>query len=642
MKNTLTPLQNGTELFSNYTIKIIIVVFSFVLYFNTLNHGFVLDDVAVVEQNQFVKQGLKGIPNILTTFYWQGYTNANAGLYRPLSLMFFAAEYQISPNHPKIHHFFNIFYYSLCCLLLYNVLLVLFSKVNRLFLFGCVLVFIAHPIHTEVVANIKSRDEIFSLLFFLLTILLLYHPKYSGKYLSKVLGVVTFFLSLLSKENSVMFLPIIFLYDVSLSESVLKSFKKIAPLIITVIIWLIIHQLVIANSREVVQYTFLDNSILSSTSILDQKATALGIFARYYLKAFYPYEMAYDYSFSHFPIIHLYSIYAILGIFIFALSIYTIIKFFKSEPIISIGVSFMFFSLLLTSNIFFLIGSTMADRFLFIPSIGSVLLMGLIISQITKLHSSENRINQIYFFIIIMCISIFFSIKTFSRNMDWETNYVLFEKDVARVPKNAKAQYNYGIVMMGFSSNIKDQFHTKAKYAFHKCLELDTTYVGCMVNLGVLYYKEKDFTNTFFWYKKALKYNNTDPNLNGNIGEAYFRLNEYDSSIVYFNKAQKFGNTSNAINNFLGTSYFSKNNYKNAINYFERAIASDSTNWNLYMNYGNALVMDNQDQKGINALQKSVTLNPNNKQTYYFLALTYNKIKDIQNAQKYLNIYNRE
>jgi tetratricopeptide (TPR) repeat protein len=640
MKNLLAPLQSSTELFSNYTIKIIIVVFSFVLYLNTLNHGFVLDDVAVVEQNQFVKKGIKGIPEILTTFYWQGFTNANAGLYRPLSLIFFAAEYEISPNQPKIHHFFNIVYYSLCCLLLYNVLLVLFSKINRLFIFGCILMFIAHPIHTEVVANIKSRDEIFSLLFFLLTLLLLYHPKYSKNQVYKILGFFTFFLSLLSKENSIMFLPIIFLYDFYFSSNILKSIKSILPILVITAIWLIIHQLVVSNSSDVIQYTFKDNSILSSSSVLDQKATALGIFARYYLKAFYPYEMAYDYSFSQVPIIHLYSPFAIIGMLFFVASIYAIIKFYKSEPFISIALSMMFFQLLLTSNVLFFIGTTMADRFLFIPSIGSVLILGLLVSKITKLHSSENRINQISFLIIITSISGLYSMKTYTRNMDWESNYVLFEKDVVRVPKSAKVQYNYGIVMMGFSSNVKDQFHTKAKYAFQKCIELDTTYVSCMVNLGVLYYKEKDFPNTFFWYNRALKYNANDPNLNGNIGEAYFRLNTYDSAIVYFNKAQKFGNKSNAINNFLGTSYFSKSNYKNAIHFFEKAIAADSTNWNLYMNYGNALVMDNQDPKGIDALQKSVSLNPNNKQTYYFLALTYNKIKDIPNAQKYLNIYN--
>lgn len=642
MKKLLIPLHTRIELFSGSTMKIIIILFSFALYLNTLNHGFVLDDIAVVEQNQFVKKGIKGIPEILTTFYWQGFTNVNVGLYRPLSLIAFAAEYQVGQGSPKIHHFFNIAYFSLCCLLLYNALLVLFSKINQLFIFGAVILFISHPIHTEVVANVKSRDEIFSLLFFLLTVILLYHPKYYNNYWYKILGTVTFFLALLSKENSIVFLPIIFIYDFYLSQNILKSLKSTMNLIAVAIGWLIIHHLVIENSSEVVQYTFQDNSILSSQSLLDQKATALGILARYYVKAFYPYEMSYDYSFSQIPIIHIYSFYAIVGLLFIAVSIYVIIKSLRVEPLIFISVSLILFPLLLTSSVLYTIGATMADRFLFIPSIGSVLLLTFIISRLAKFHSSEQKLGHVIFLIPVIVIAILFSAKTYSRNADWESNFTLFEKDIVNVPRSARAQYNYGIVMMNSSSNIKDQFHSKAKNAFLKCLEIDTTYASSMVNLGVLYYKEKDYPNMFLWYKKALTYNPSDAAVNGNIGEAYFRINEYDSSIVYFEKAQKFGNTSNAINNFLGTSYFSKNNYKRAINYFERAIAADSTNWNLYMNYGNALVMDNQDQRGISALQKSLSLNPNNKQTYYFLALTYNKLKDIPNAQKYLNIYNRE
>ncbi|MBI3519603.1 MAG: tetratricopeptide repeat protein, partial [Bacteroidetes bacterium] len=285
------------------------------------------------------------------------------------------------------------------------------------------------------------------------------------------------------------------------------------------------------------------------------------------------------------------------------------------------------------------IGATMADRFLFIPSIGSALLLGLLISRITKMDSVQHQFGQILFLVPIILIVVVFSTKTFKRNADWETNYSLFEKDVATVPKSARAQYNYGIVMIGSSSDIKDEFHSRAKNAFQTCLKLDSTYASSMLNLGVLYYKEKDYGNMFLWYKKALNYTPNDPILLGNIGEAYFRMNQYDSCIVYFEKAQKYGNKANIINNFLGTTYFSKNNYKKAIHFFETALAMDSTNWNLYMNYGNALVMDNRDQKGIEALLKSVSLNPTNKQTYYFLALTYNKMKDIPNAQKYLAIY---
>ena len=73
---------------------ILIGVLSILVYANTLHHGFVLDDTAVIENNKFVKAGVKGIPDILSTFYWQGYWDSNAGLYRPLSLISFAIEYQ--------------------------------------------------------------------------------------------------------------------------------------------------------------------------------------------------------------------------------------------------------------------------------------------------------------------------------------------------------------------------------------------------------------------------------------------------------------------------------------------------------------------------------------------------------------------
>jgi len=115
----------------------------------------------------------------MTTFYWEGYWNSNPGLYRPLSLVAFALEYEISPGNPAIHHAFNVLYYVLICCLLFEFLSRVFKKPDPRFFLFAVLLFIVHPIHTEVVANIKSRDELFSLLFFLLCCRQLYISKSS-------------------------------------------------------------------------------------------------------------------------------------------------------------------------------------------------------------------------------------------------------------------------------------------------------------------------------------------------------------------------------------------------------------------------------------------------------------------------------
>src|SRR6218665_635224 len=150
-------------------LALIIALFSFLIYSNTLTHGFVLDDTSVVSENRMTQGGISSLKEIISSPYRAGYTNDENNLYRPLSKMMFAVEWQISPNNPHIHHFMNVLLYALECMLLF-LLLARITKINVYILFFSVMIFAAHPIHTEVVANIKSRDEILTMLFVLLSL----------------------------------------------------------------------------------------------------------------------------------------------------------------------------------------------------------------------------------------------------------------------------------------------------------------------------------------------------------------------------------------------------------------------------------------------------------------------------------------
>src|SRR5437660_273353 len=66
-------------------LSLLLAGLSILLYANTISHHYALDDVAVVYQNKYTTHGFAGIGKMLTTFYWQGYWEFNAGLYRPLS-----------------------------------------------------------------------------------------------------------------------------------------------------------------------------------------------------------------------------------------------------------------------------------------------------------------------------------------------------------------------------------------------------------------------------------------------------------------------------------------------------------------------------------------------------------------------------
>jgi hypothetical protein len=160
-------------IFDQYNLLIIGLIFTiaFALYYPTLKYGFVMDDGAVIIDNKTVKRGTEAIVQLFKESSVYGSTGENFGTYRPFVMAMFAYEYSIAKGSPYIHHFLNVLFYSVCCVVVYITLRKFLKKFNPFIPLIAILLFIVHPVHTEVVANIKSRDEIMSMLFLFLIIL---------------------------------------------------------------------------------------------------------------------------------------------------------------------------------------------------------------------------------------------------------------------------------------------------------------------------------------------------------------------------------------------------------------------------------------------------------------------------------------
>ena len=154
---------------------LIILAASFVVYGNTISHDFVLDDDVVYRYNRYVQSGLKGVPDILSHGFLHGFNARNDQSYRPVVLVVFAVEHALFGNNPNALHFLNIMYYGLLCCLLYYLLNLLMPQKNEWLLLFIVLLYLTHPIHTEVVANIKGRDEILHAIFLVLSLIYSFH-----------------------------------------------------------------------------------------------------------------------------------------------------------------------------------------------------------------------------------------------------------------------------------------------------------------------------------------------------------------------------------------------------------------------------------------------------------------------------------
>ena len=163
----LTKTEKKT-FFEEYSLWIL-VIFSLLLYSNTIGFEYVLDDGIVTTKNRFVQAGWAGIYDIFTHGYLYGFNGMNNQSYRPIALATMAIEKAIFGNSPIISHFFNTLFFAFGVGLLFTFFTKIFQQKNKYLPFVAALLFAAHPIHTEVVANIKSRDELLAFCFMLLS-----------------------------------------------------------------------------------------------------------------------------------------------------------------------------------------------------------------------------------------------------------------------------------------------------------------------------------------------------------------------------------------------------------------------------------------------------------------------------------------
>jgi len=129
----------------------------------------------------------------------------------------------------KVRHFNNIWTFALGCVFLYLAFAKCFFRKNPDLAFLAALLFTMHPIHSEAIANVKSRDEIFSLIFVSLTFLYSFKYIETKKWMDLFWASFMFMLAILSKEYAVFLLFLLPLSVLAFTENdidVAKYLKK--------------------------------------------------------------------------------------------------------------------------------------------------------------------------------------------------------------------------------------------------------------------------------------------------------------------------------------------------------------------------------------------------------------------------------
>lgn len=190
-----------TRMKKDIWLMAVIFVAAFLLHCNTIPNGYSLDDLYVTQNNPKVEKGFAEIPEIFTSRYVDEEDNSFG--YRPVAMATYAIEYGLWGQNAHLSHFINVLLFAIILLLLFKVLRKIFRDTHPLFLLSIILLFAAHPIHTEVVASLKNRETLLSFLFSLVALRLFLAWYDTRKVWPVFAGIFVFALAFLSKQDAV-------------------------------------------------------------------------------------------------------------------------------------------------------------------------------------------------------------------------------------------------------------------------------------------------------------------------------------------------------------------------------------------------------------------------------------------------------
>jgi tetratricopeptide (TPR) repeat protein len=509
--------------------KHLIVLFVFILgvllfYGNTIQNGFIHDDHGQVETNVYI-QSIKYLPKMITGCIWESALGEcqRSQYYRPMQSLSYFLSYMISSG-PWIFHIVNLIYFIAVIFLLF--LLVNLLTKNFLVSFLSGLIFLIHPLNTEVVNWIASAPELLYVAFCLLAVIFyfFYREKKNSRYL--ILVYIFYLLAIFSKEPAV-FLPFVFLaLDLAYFKKdilELMYWKEIKPYVISVGLFLFYMSL-----RFWVVGPLSSNPDRGQTAI-QHVHTFITLFASYVEKMFWPYPLYLHHIF--------YAKFQFLNIEFFV-SLIILLAFLglcfwawkKKLAVLFVwlvwGFVFLFPSIVFVSSI----GENLfAERHAFASTITFSVICAIILAWLWQKGKLFKAVA-----LAILGIAIVLSfVVVYQRNVIWKNDFNLFTDTLSRDSNADPIRYNLALY---YRDNCQPD---KAKEEFQKIIDRGEWRLLYQVynNLGDIYRSEGNYEKAMFYFEKSLEKNSNHTKALNNLGMVYFEKGDVLKSLTYFCKA---------------------------------------------------------------------------------------------------------
>jgi len=571
-------------------VLFLICLVAFLAYVRTLSFDFVYDDEYQVLRNPWIHDWSK-VGKFFTTDVWAfARSGVTANYYRPFHMIAHAVGYSLSGLRPEGYHLINIMLHVFSTLLVAWIALRL-TKNKSVAILGS-LIFALHPIHTESVTWIAAVPDPLCAVFYL-GALYLYIGDIEGRRSPWAIAgyLILFLCAMFSKEMAASFLVVALWADWCLLRKL--RWNRYALILGIFGIYLMLR---ISALGE-----FIPKSRSFSMSYLDQALGALVLLASYVVKLFVPFGIK-PFHFFH-------PVSSILDVRLFgsiaALAIFAFLAWWqrKNRPALFLF-GFALLSLIPLMSISRGGGEFIfADRYLYLPSMASCLLIPILVQNVWKLRPAAiPSLGKYAAYVFISPLLLVFGGMTIYLSSMWRDSPTLYTESLKREPDSITAANH----LAQYYFNKKD--YKRAEPLFRRVIELI----------------------------KSMK----DPNTRSlssayiGLGGIQFYQNHMDRAKEYFEEAYKLTPNAQAVLTNLGSIYMSLGDYAAATRFLESSLQANPRNEVIYNNLAVMYLELGQYEKALSSSQKAVQIFPRFGRAYIAMAKAYAALGMVDKASE--------
>jgi tetratricopeptide (TPR) repeat protein len=530
-----------------YFTVLLIIVIGLVAYANSFGNKFVYDDFTHIVHNPAIKS-LNNTASFFTDYTTSTTSREMSGkLYRPLFVLSFALDYATWKLNPTYYHLENFLFHILNAILVFAIMrLMIGGYAGATFIS---LLFVTHPVHTEVVNWISHRSDLMGLFFYLSAFYM--HCRISsfnkGRVAAYCLMIFFFAASLLCKESMITLPVVIFLSDIILfwdkSKTNLRRY-----------LWYYLPFLVVIVCYLLLRMNILDQAFNAGKRSYSPSITmTLSAFVKYVLLMLFPANLSLAHATRTISIV---ASVGMLGCILLATLFLR-----KYSKIFTFGMCWFFVTL--APVLAFSAYDYVSDRHLYLPSVGFfAAAVGLIIKQ-------QDWLRKTFYYFLCFIIAVYTGL-TINRNPDWKDNLSLFKSTVRTSPQNPRMSYWLG--KSYYDKGMKKEAIEELK----RTIKIDNRHsYKPYIALGDIYYKEREYDKAIEHYQEAMKLAYSPEMGFYKIGRSYYMMGDMPAAIEYYKKAIALNKNRAQAHFDLASAYLKDGQTQNAIDELEITVKID-------------------------------------------------------------------